>query len=680
MHDRVFADSGRCVALAVIAAIAFGCRDEAPRPSPPAQPTSTAATPRAAPPSAADAAPLRPPPAPQPNPSPGPKPAPLPAQAPPPAAEALAAMRAADDLCGDCHPDEADAWAASPMARTLRPYAAAPRAPFAAPAEVVDPRTGRTYRQRGGRFEVEAGPHRITRAPSHVLGSGRHTHTLLWAADDRLFQLPLSWYTARGGWALSPGYDTAAARLGFFREVGTGCLNCHADPVVSRPGSALRPQHPPGAMTCVRCHGDGRAHAAGRMKGEPTPIVNPDRLPPARAADVCAACHFGGAVRVLRPGRRWGDFLPGARLSDTVALFARSEMRDGFGSADQAGRLALSACAKQTPTMTCTTCHRPHDAQPAADRSKPCRDCHGGAGDAPRHACAAPEGAAAGADCADCHMDQGPTHNIPHTEGVDHFIRTRPAARPPANNDSPLRWIAHPEAEPVDPDHQILLGRAYVDAWRGDRQPRDAERAERWLTRGLARRPARADGWIALAALHRARGAVADARAAAERAFALEPDDRRHATLVGWARLQTGDAPGALAAIERARAVAESAELLVLRAVALRQLGRGGEALDAARAAAAREPSHVDAHLLLGEIAAGDGAWGPAAGHFEAAAAWSPGDVRGWIQLGRAEARRGRWAASRDAYARAERVAGPDRRAVEIARRGQAEAARMLNP
>lgn len=653
----------RAVGVVLIAGWTIGCRDPRPAAAPPKVPMApmAKATPAPPAPAPAPARPIEPP-------------------APPPGAEAIHAMLIADELCADCHPAEADAWAASPMARTLRTYADAPQAPFAAAGEATDPRTGQTYHQRGGVFDVQAGTHTLAHSPSYVLGSGRHTHTLLWSADDRYFQLPLSWYAARRAWALSPGYDAAAARLGFFREVGTGCLNCHADPVTSRPGSELRLDHPPTGMTCVRCHGDGRAHAEGRAKGEAVGIVRPDRLPPERAADVCAACHFGGAVRVLRPGRQWGDFLPGARLADTAALFARSRAREGFGSADQAGRLALSACARKTPSMTCTTCHRPHDPGPARDRSQPCRDCHGGVGDAPRHPCAAPEGAAAAADCAGCHMDEGPTHNIPHTDGVDHFVRTRPTARPPANNDSPLLWIAHPEAEPADPDHQILLGRAYVDAWRSDHQPRDAERAERWLSRGLAALPRRADGWIALAALHRSRGAVGDARAAAERAFALEPDDRRYATLAGWARLQTGDPPGALSALDRARALADSAEIEVLRALALRQLGRPGEALDAARSAAEREPSHVEAHLVLGELAAEEAAWAPAAGHFREATEWDPGDVRGWIQLGRSEAARGQWAASRAAYAGAERHAGGDGRAAQIARQGQAEAARHMGP
>lgn len=643
---------------------------DAPEPSPPAAPPS--ATPSATPP----------PPA-SPAPPPTPEPPALPTTPLTPADRA--AIRAADTQCVDCHPDEAAAWARSKMGQSFRRLADAPPAPFASPAEIVEPATGHRYRQRDGTFSVEGAavpgvpePPRFARAPTHVVGSGTHVHTLLWAEGDAIRQIPLSWYASKSAWDLSPGFDARVTELGFFREVSTGCLTCHTDPVSSAPGADARVLDlPAGPFGCVRCHGDGRAHVAGRLEGRPTPITNPDDLPPARAADICALCHFEGAGRVLRPGHDWGDFLPGQRLADSVAIFARAEARDGFGSADQAGRLALSACAKATPTLTCTTCHAPHPTEAITDRSAPCRACHmpsHAAQGTPTHACADPKGTEPTADCAGCHMDEGPTHNIPHTSGVDHYIRVRPEPRPPANNDSPLSWIAHPDAEPADPDHQLLLGRAYADAWRGNGQPRDAERAVQWLTRGLADRPDRADGWIALAALRRLGGDLAGYRDAAERAFALDPTDRRGAILVGFARFQSGDAAGALAALDRAAAALDSAEIQTLRALALDRLNRPADAEAAARAALALHPTHADARLALAGLARRRGDLDDAAEHYAAAAAWAPLDVRAWLNLGWVHADRRQWAHSRDAYARAEGTAGPDAMARDLALIGQAEA------
>ncbi|MCB9552384.1 MAG: tetratricopeptide repeat protein [Myxococcales bacterium] len=582
-----------------------------------------------------------------------------------------AGLREADAACADCHPDEAAAWAASPMGQSFRPIAAAPAAPYTHPAERLDPATGHRYRQHDGAFEVTADPHHaLTRRPAWVFGSGTHVHTLAWADGDRLYQIPLSWYASERSWDFSPGIEPRLAELGFYREITTGCLACHAETVTARPGADVRLEAPPtGAFGCLRCHGDGRAHVAGRLAGQPAPIIRPDRLPPARAADVCALCHFEGTVRVLRPGHEWTDFLPGGRLADIAAIFVRTEARTGFGSADQADRLALSACAQKTPAMTCTTCHAPHPtgARAAADRSAPCRDCHASA---PAHPCAGP----AGPDCAGCHMDEGPTANIPHTQGIDHHIRVRPTPRAPATNDSPLVWAARPEREPTDPDHQLLLGRAYAEAWRSDGQPEDARRAARWLGAGLAARPDRADGWIALAAMRRLQGDLPGLRQAAERAYALDPADRRHATLTGWARLQQGDAAAALEALDRAAAAADSAEIETLRARALATLARPADAEAAARRAVELQPTAAEARLALAGLARQRGALDLAADHFTAAAAWAPADVRAWLQLGRVEAERRRWPESLAAYTQAERAAGPDDLARDLALLGRAEA------
>lgn len=655
--------------ILLAALIGAGCTREPPAPARPAD---------AAPPPVDAAAPDA---APQ---NPLARPAPAADEPPPLPLRALtaadhAALRAADAACADCHPDEAAAWAASPMGQSFRPFAAAPPAPYTHPAERVDPATGHRYRQRDGEFEVTASPeHRLARRPAWVFGSGTHVHTLAWADGDRLYQIPLSWYAARKAWDVSPGFEPRLADLGFYREITTGCLTCHADTVTARPGADVRLEAPPtSAFGCLRCHGDGRAHVAGRLAGQPAPIIRPDRLPPARAADVCALCHFEGTARVLRPGHEWTDFLPGGRLADIAAIFVRTEARTGFNSADQADRLALSACAQKTPALRCTTCHAPHPtgARAAADRSAPCRDCHAGADAAPAHPCAGP----GGPDCAGCHMDEGPTANIPHTQGIDHYIRVRPTPRVAATNDSPLVWAADPALEPRDPDHQLLLGRAYAEAWRNDGQPEDARRAARWLTTGLAARPDRADGWIALAAMRRLQGDLPGMREAAERAYALDPADRRTATLTGWIRLQQGDPAAALEALDRATAAAESAEIETLRARALQLLARPADAEAAARRAVELQPTAVDARLALAGLARLGGALDLAAEHFTAAAAWAPTDVRTWLQLGRIEAERRRWPESHEAYATAERVAGPDDTAREIALLGRAEALLQMN-
>ncbi|MCB9538638.1 MAG: tetratricopeptide repeat protein [Myxococcales bacterium] len=616
----------------------------------------------------ADARPVAEAPAPPPTPAPPPA-APAPAPAPLPPVD-WAALRRSEEACADCHPDQVDAWRASKMGQSFRPVAELPAAVRAKAATRVHPATGYTYTYADGVVTETAAPgHSVARPIAFVFGSGAHAHTNAWATEDQLLQTPLSWYHSKKDWDFSPGY-ALAVHPGLFRAVPAGCVACHSDPVPTRPGSNVHFERlPAGPFGCARCHGDGRAHAEARLDGRDAAVHSPDGDPLPRADDACAFCHYPGVARVLRAGRSWGDYLPGRPLHEVVAIFDRQRPTEGFGATDHFARLAQSECAQKTPQMTCATCHAPHPASPR-DRSAACRDCHGDGGHAKMHACAGP----GGEDCAECHMDAGATRDIPHVSATDHFIRVKPGTRTPKNNDSPLVWVARPEVEPADPDHQILLGRAYAEAWRSDGQPRDLERALRWLTTGLKALPERVDGWTELAAIRRLTGDATGEREAAERAFALAPGDRRVALLTAGARLGTGDAAGGLAALERAAAVGADAEVETLRARALRDLGRLPAALAAAEQATRRQPSSGEAWFGLGLLRLEAGQLDAAAEALTAATLWQPADLRGWLFLGQAERQRGRWKASLDAFSEAAGRAGPDRRGAAIARLGVLEA------
>lgn len=607
-------------------------------------------------PAPVDAAPVPPPVKP---------PAPAPAPTPLPPVD-WAALRASEEACADCHPDQVDAWRASHMGQSFRPVAELPGAIRAQAATKVHAGTGFTYTYADGMVtEIAAPDQSVARPIAFVFGSGAHAHTNVWATDDRLLQTPLSWYSSKQGWDFSPGY-ALATHPGLFRAVPAGCVACHADPVPTRPGSRMHFERlPQGPFGCARCHGDGRAHAADRLDGREAPVHSPDGEPFARADDACAYCHYPGVARILRAGRSWGDYLPGRPLHEVVAIFDRQRPTEGFGATDHFARLAQSACAQKTPLMTCATCHAPHPTE-ARDRSAACRDCHGGGGHAEMHACVGP----AGEDCASCHMDAGATRDIPHVSATDHFIRVKPTGRTPKNNDSPLVWVVRPEVEPTEADHQILLGRAYAEAWRSDGQPRDLERAVRWLTAGLGALPDRVDGWVELAAVRRLSGDAAGERKAAERAFALAPGDRRVALAAGAARLAGGDAAGGLAALERAAAVGTDAEVEVLRARALSELGRLPAALAAAEQATRGQPSSGEAWFGLGVLRLEADDVDGATAALTAATVWQPADLRAWLFLGRAESLRGRWKPSHDAFAEAARRAGADRRGAAVARLG----------
>ncbi len=563
--------------------------------------------------------------------------APIPA--PTPVRTDWAKAERAEAECGDCHPDDEDAWRASPMGRSF----GAATAPQGTPASARHPGSGLRYSVGEG-FGVEAPGFSFERAAAFQIGSGAHARTYLWRDGEDLFELPMTWYASRRGWDLSPGFGDGRDP-GFRRRVEPGCLACHAN--------AFGPE--PHAMGCSRCHGEASVHAAGDAPG-------PTRLSPERERDVCAFCHLTGAARLLRFERDSADFTPGEPLADVVAVFVRQTATDGFNVSSHGGRLARSACATKSPQLLCTTCHRPH--AEARDRSAACRDCHKEA-----TACAGP----GGADCASCHMVLGEVHDIPHVSMTDHFIRVRPEpAKAASDNDSPLLWIARPEAEPSDPDHQILLGRAYVEVWRNDGQRKDADRAERFLGAGLERRPKRWDGWLALATLRRLRGQIEPARRAAEAAWRLRPDDPRVALVTGALRLASGEPASAIAAFAQAR---DDYETNTLRARASLVSGDATAAMRYAERAHALHPTDLEAALAVGAAAHALGDPDRTVAAYDAATKRAPEALRGWLQLGRAHADGRRWKESGRAYAAAEERAKTERAALAIAQAGQATAA-----
>src|SRR5205823_14473289 len=125
------------------------------------------------------------------------------------------------------------------------------------------------------------------------------------ARGDWLFLAPLSYYTRKAAWDLSPGFETGAYR-DFLRPVNAECLFCHAASTQSQP------------ISCEQCHGPADAHG----KQPTAPIVNPAKLSRQRRDDVCYQCHLGGDIRILKPGHTESDFRPGMALQDVIAVFS----------------------------------------------------------------------------------------------------------------------------------------------------------------------------------------------------------------------------------------------------------------------------------------------------------------------------------------------------------------------
>jgi len=279
-------------------------------------------------------------------------------------------------------------------------------------------------------------------------------YTVRWGQN--LFQAPLSFYLRPNAWDLAPGYQGAPRP--FNRPVSL-CPFCHnGQPQVlpNRPGMYRDPPFRFGeyGIGCEVCHGPGGLHlrdlikrprrASGRL--DPT-IVNPARLSPRLADDVCLKCHEGWASRVVQPGKTELDFRPGRPLYETVALFkipVTLEQREELerlasqppvrGSAEtpmwfKHSLMEMSKCYHATNgKMTCITCHIIH--KPATPENKVayyrerCLTCHNNTScklSPQERAQQEPTN-----DCVRCHMPRKGVAGIPHSDDTNHRIVRRP--------------------------------------------------------------------------------------------------------------------------------------------------------------------------------------------------------------------------------------------------------------
>src|SRR5581483_7623958 len=114
-----------------------------------------------------------------------------------------------------------------------------------------------------------------------VIGSGRKGQTYLFWKQDRLFELPVSYWTELNEWVNSPGYPDGAAY--FDRPVSPRCLECHASGFESLPPpeNRFQPRTIVFGITCEKCHGPGGEHVARYRSASPpksrasSAILNP---------------------------------------------------------------------------------------------------------------------------------------------------------------------------------------------------------------------------------------------------------------------------------------------------------------------------------------------------------------------------------------------------------------------
>jgi Cytochrome c554 and c-prime len=248
-----------------------------------------------------------------------------------------------------------------------------------------------------------------------VIGSGRKGQSFLYWNENKLFQLPVSYYSAANAWCNSPGYP--ATLISFDRQVNAQCLECHAtfarESSSPDAGSGFDKPKIIYGIQCERCHGDPGRHIT-YYQDHPADtlarfIITAGRLTRQQRLDACALCHSGLRKETRPPfsftvGDTLDDFsIPAYDPDSTAAL-------DVHGN--QYGLLTSSKCFRLSQ-MDCASCHNVHNdehAKPALF-SQRCLTCHGS--NSP-DTCTLHErkGIALQDNCIDCHMPLLPSKKI----------------------------------------------------------------------------------------------------------------------------------------------------------------------------------------------------------------------------------------------------------------------------
>jgi tetratricopeptide repeat protein len=351
-----------------------------------------------------------------------------------------------DDTCAQCHPAIAETYRLHPMGRSVAPVSQSPA------VEEFNKAANNPFQSLGFEFFSEKGPggliHKAIRRDSEghiitetsakiefVVGSGTRGRSYLLNRDGYLFQSPISWYSQKNAWGLSPTFER------FYppeRVVEIKCLFCHsnhAEAVEQTRNRYRAPIFDGFAIGCERCHGPGALHVEIRQRGdEPTgttddSIVNPRHLPPVLREAVCQQCHLQGEQRFLRWGRKPFDYRPGLPLHQSWAVFVKKPEFADQRAIGQVEQMYRSRCFQASKgKLGCISCHDPH-ALPAADQRvdyyrRRCLNCH------QEQSCSLPlasrQKRSPKDNCVECHMPPLQTTDIAHTAIADHRISRQP--------------------------------------------------------------------------------------------------------------------------------------------------------------------------------------------------------------------------------------------------------------
>jgi tetratricopeptide (TPR) repeat protein len=360
-----------------------------------------------------------------------------------------------DAKCAECHDSIMQKFNKHPMHLTL-----SEATPMSMP-DCFRPEVLKPFQHDGLFYSVELKGDRIVHRQSlqepdgtlrttfetevdYTIGSGSLGYSFLYQLDGRIMQTPISWYSQRKEWRLSPGYEHGKAD--FQRPIGGECFSCHGNYAEARPNTLNHFKMPLASrgygIGCERCHGPGELHVKQEQgsgldlpQGSKT-IVNPNDASLAghlREA-VCEQCHLEGEIRILRRGRDYFDYRPGLPLYPFFTVFVNSEESGENHAVGHVDQMHESQCYKGSQgSLSCTSCHDPHEIPEPNHRvaffRDRCLQCH------KTHGCSLSETARRANQnedsCINCHMPKGDNKEVAHAAVTNHRVLRK--APPPSS-------------------------------------------------------------------------------------------------------------------------------------------------------------------------------------------------------------------------------------------------------
>lgn len=241
-------------------------------------------------------------------------------------------------------------------------------------------------------------------------GSGEKAYTYAYWRGKKLYELPLSYFSAINNWAISPGFP--AHTFYYDRGITSRCLECHGSFVEKelrqestfsmdeemKQGSIIY------GIDCERCHGPAKQHVVFHTENPEQKtakyITVLKTLSRKQKMDACGVCHSGNT---LMAQKSVFEFKPG---DDIDHYYVQDFVGFGGGKPDVHGNqttvLTGSNCYVKSDNMTCQSCHNTHENIKGnlALYSQRCINCH----KTTNHSQATLSKGVLAANCIDCHM------------------------------------------------------------------------------------------------------------------------------------------------------------------------------------------------------------------------------------------------------------------------------------